>query len=284
RKATVFLDNLPFPTGVMTWRKGVLVTCAPEIIYAEDTDGDGKADKREVLFTGFREGNQQHRVNGPTWGLDNWVYGANGDSAGRIKSVKTGQEVDIRGRDFRFRPDSCEFELVTGGTQYGRCQDDWGNWFGGNNSNPAWHYALDDRYLRRNPHLTPPDPRVKVPTEPGLPRVYPVSRTLPRFNDLHAANRFTSACSPTVYRDDLFGPAFAGNLFVCEPVHDLVSRLVVTPDGSTFHGRRAADELSSEFLASTDNWSRPVFARTGPDGALWVADMYRHVIEHPQWI
>jgi putative membrane-bound dehydrogenase-like protein len=284
RKATVFLDNLPFPTGVMPWRNGILVTCAPDIFYAEDTDGDGKADKREVLFTGFREGNQQHRVNGLTWGLDNWIYGANGDSAGRIKSIKTGREIDIRGHDFRFRPETGEFELVTGGTQYGRCQDDWGNWFGGNNINPAWHYALDDHYLRRNPHLTPPDPRVKVPTEPGLPRVYPVSRTLPRFNDLHTANRFTAACSPTIYRDDLFGPAFAGNLFVCEPVHDLVSRLVVAADGSTFHGSRAADEQQSEFLASIDNWCRPVMAKTGPDGALWVADMYRYVIEHPQWI
>src|SRR5438445_2209104 len=84
-KATVFLDNLPFPTGVMPWRKGVLVTCAPDIFYAEDTDGDGKADKRVTLFTGFVQGNQQHRVNGLTWGLDNWVYGANGDSGGRIK-------------------------------------------------------------------------------------------------------------------------------------------------------------------------------------------------------
>ena len=102
-KATVFLDNLPFPTGVMPWRKGVLVTCAPDILYAEDTDGDGKADRRVVLYSGFKEGNQQHRVNGLTWGLDNWVYGANGDSGGVVKSVKTGQEVNLRGRDFRLR-------------------------------------------------------------------------------------------------------------------------------------------------------------------------------------
>src|SRR5262249_28585638 len=88
-KATVFLDGLPFPTGVMLWRKGVLITCAPDIIYAEDTDGDGKADKREVLFTGFFPGNQQHRVNTLAWGLDNWVYCANGDSGGLITSPKS---------------------------------------------------------------------------------------------------------------------------------------------------------------------------------------------------
>ena len=73
-KSTDFLDGLLFPTGVMTWRRGVLVTCAPDIFYAEDTDGDGRADRREVLFTGFGEANPQHRVNGLRWGLDNWVY------------------------------------------------------------------------------------------------------------------------------------------------------------------------------------------------------------------
>src|SRR5438034_724233 len=137
-KATVFLDNLGYPTGVMPWGKGVLVTCAPDIFYAEDTDGDGKADKKIVLFTGFAEGNQQHRVNGLVWGLDNWIYGANGDSGGRIKAVNTlsgkpplqKEPVNISGRDFRFKPDTGEFEAVTGQTQFGRCRDDWGNWFG----------------------------------------------------------------------------------------------------------------------------------------------------------
>jgi putative membrane-bound dehydrogenase-like protein len=283
-KATVFLDNLPFPTGVMPWRKGVLVTCAPEILYAEDTDGDGKADVVKKLYSGFVEGNQQHRANGLMWGVDNWVYGANGDSGGRVKSAKTGQAVELRGHDFRIRPDEGLIELTAGQTQYGRGCDDWGNWFGGNNSNPVWHFALDDRYLRRNPHLAPPDPRVPVSIAPGTAPVYPISRTLPRFNDFAMVNRFTSACSPIVYRDELFGPAFAGNTFVSEPVHNLVHREVMAPEGVTFRSRRAPDEERSEFLASEDNWFRPTMIRTGPDGALWVADMYRFVIEHPQWI
>jgi putative membrane-bound dehydrogenase-like protein len=283
-KATVFLDNLPFPTGVMPWGKGVLVTCAPEIFYAEDTKGTGKADLRRPLFTGFVEGNQQHRVNGLTWGIDNWIYGANGDSGGVIKSAKTGTTVDIRGRDFRFRPDDGSFDAQSGQTQYGRCCDDWGNWFGCNNSAPMYHFVLADHYLRRNPHWVAPEPRVQVSISPGPAPVYPVSRTLPRFNDLWAANRFTSACSVIVYRDELFGPAFEGNSFVSEPVHNLIHREIVTPKGVTFTSRRAADEQRSEFLASSDNWFRPTMIKTGPDGALWVADMYRHVIEHPQWI
>src|SRR5207302_1295162 len=112
----------------------------------------------------------------------------------------------------------------------------------------------------------------------------PVSRTLPRFNDLWAANHFTSACSVIVYRDGLFGPDFANNTFVSEPVHNLVHREIMKPARFTFTSRRAADEQHSEFLASTDNWFRPTTIQTGPDGALWVADMYRQVIEHPEWI
>ena len=81
-KAEVFLDDLPFPTGVKVWRSGVLVTAAPKIIYAEDTSGDDRADKIETFYEGFGEGNQQHRVNGLRWGLDNWLYVGNGDSGG----------------------------------------------------------------------------------------------------------------------------------------------------------------------------------------------------------
>src|SRR5262249_37622186 len=125
-KSTVFLEGLGFPTGIMAWRKGVLVGCAPDLFYAEDRDGDGKADVKEVLFTDFGEGNQQHRMNGFDYGLDGWVYGANGDSDGTIRSLKTGKTVGIQGRDFRFRPDDGRFEAESGRTQYGRHRDDWG--------------------------------------------------------------------------------------------------------------------------------------------------------------
>jgi putative membrane-bound dehydrogenase-like protein len=280
-KATTFLDGLGFPSGLIPWRNGVIIACAPEIFFAEDRDGDGKADRREVLFTGFREGNQQHRLNGFELGLDGWVYGANGDSGGNVRSVKTGKVVNIQGRDFRFRPDDGEFEAESGQTQYGRHRDDWGHWFGDNNPTWAWHYVLSDADLRRNTRFAPPDTRHLL--EPDT-RLYPVSRTLPRFNDPGAANRVTSANSPTPYRDEVFGPAFATSLFVSEPVHNLVHQIVLEPVGATYRGRRGGDEARREFLASSDNWFRPTMLKTGPDGALYVADMYRAVIEHPEWI
>lgn len=284
-KASLFLDGIPFPNGVKAWRKGVLVSAAPAVFYAEDTDGDGRADRRETLLEGFNPGNQQHRTNGLRWGLDNWLYQANGDSGGQVKSLRTGATLDISGRDLRFRPDSGELEAQAGQTQFGRNRDDWGDWFGGNNANPMWHYVLEDHYLRRNPHVASPENRKHVSVQPGASPVFPASKTLSRFNDFNMSNRFTSACSPEVYRDGwLFGPTNGAQVFICEPVHNLVHREVMTAEGVSFTSRRPDDEQQREFLASSDNWFRPVMVRTGPDGALWIADMYRAVIEHPEWI
>lgn len=292
-RATEFLRDVNFPTGVMPWRQGVLVSAAPEIFHAEDTDGDGVADRRVTLFRGFVEGNQQHRLNGFCLGLDGWVYGANGDSGGDIASMGRldGQSlttplpaVSIRGRDFRFRPDTGEFEAVEGQTQYGRWRDDWGHWFGNANYAWLWTYPLPARQLARNPHLAVRDLRKMLADYDGGNRVHPLSRPLQRPNVVGDENTVTSANSPTPYRDDLFGPDFAGSVFISEPTENLVHREVVFESGSTLSSRRAKGEEHSEFLASTDNWFRPIQTRTGPDGALYVVDMYRLSIEHPEWI
>ncbi|MBI3465358.1 MAG: polysaccharide deacetylase family protein, partial [Planctomycetes bacterium] len=247
-RSTLFLDGLGYPDGVIAWRAGVLVSCAPEILYAADTDGDGRADRREPLYIGFGEGNQQHRMNGFWSGLDNWLYCANGNSGGEVQSLRTGEKLKIGRRDFRIRPETGAIQPQTGETQFGRATDDWGNWFGCSNSNPAYHFALDDVYLLRNIHFAPPDARVSISTMPGAAPVFPISRTLARFNDYNAANRFTSACGLTIYRDELLGPEFTGNTFVSEPVHNLVHREIVTASGATFTSRRSADEARSEFL------------------------------------
>ncbi|HUG18826.1 MAG TPA: PVC-type heme-binding CxxCH protein, partial [Planctomycetaceae bacterium] len=283
-KSTLFLEGLAFPNGIMAWKTGVLLSYSPEIVFAEDTDGDGKCDSKTALITGFGGTNPQHLKTGFWWGLDNWIYGGGVQVSAKIKIEATGEVVDLGRRDFRLRPDEHKFDPQAGHTQHVRARDDWGNWFGNTNSEPAFHFAYADHYLRRNPHLRAPDPRVQISDIPGASPVYPSSEPLKRFNDLNKVNRFTSACGLMLYRDTLLGEEFYGNSFACEPVHNLVHREVVTPNGATFSSTRAAGEQTSEFFSSTDPWSRPVMARTGPDGALWIADMYRLVIEHPEWI
>lgn len=276
--ATTFLENIPYPSGLMPWRNGVLIATTPDILFAADTDGDGRADERRVLFSGFREGNQQHRQNGYEWGLDGWLYGANGDSGGAVNGV------NISGRDFRFRPDTGEFEAESGSTQYGRHRDDWGHWFGNNNSAWLWHYTLEDHYLRRNARLAVKTTKQPLAQYPDSTRVFPTSELPIRFNQPQSLGHLTSGCSPSPYRDELFGPAFATSIFIAEPVHNVVHREVLSPDGATFTSTRADDEKEREFLTSTDPWFRPVYLKTGPDGALYIADFYRFVLEHPEWI
>jgi putative membrane-bound dehydrogenase-like protein len=280
----IFLDNIPFPTGILVWRKGVLICAAPDIIYAEDTDGDGKADVVKKLYSGFGTGNYQGRVNSLQYGLDGWVYGSCGLFGGNIKSFAfPGELMELGDRDFRIKPDTGEIEPATGRTQQGRVRDDWGNWFGCNNSQLCLHYPLAHHYLRRNPYVTAPEAAVVVNDYPNANQLFPIGQQQ-LFKLSGPAGRTTAACGIGIYRDDLLGKQYTGNVFTCEPSNMLVHRLVLTPRGSTFSGRRAPDEQSSEFLASPDGWCRPVQIVTGPDGCLWVVDMCRYVIEHPRWI
>lgn len=282
-KATMVIDNIPFATGVTAWRQGALVCTAPDILYVDATGAKSPNPVRKI-FSGFYTDNYQARVNSLSLGLDNWIYGANGLLGGTIHGIASGREVDIRGRDFRMHPDTGEFEPVSGLTQQGRVRDDWGDWFGCDNSTLFWHYPIPDHYLRRNPFVPAPTPRVAIAegADPNL--LHPISRTLERFNQPQSANRATSVCGLGLYRDSALGAAYEGNLFACEPVHNLVRRAVLHPKGATFGAVQPPDELQSEFLASRDNWFRPVQARTGPDGALYIVDMYRFVVEHPRWI
>jgi hypothetical protein len=114
---------------VLPFRDGVLVTAAPDLLWLRDSDGDGRAETREVIYTGFGEGNQQLRANGLTWGLDNWIYGANGRNDGEVRRVGKENEpaVSLRASDFRFRPDFSEFHALPGQSQFGFTKDDWGN-------------------------------------------------------------------------------------------------------------------------------------------------------------
>ena len=288
-KSTLFAEGLNFPNGILCWRGGCIVTTAPDILFLKDTTASGKANVQEKLLTGFLEGNQQLRVNGLRWGLDGWVYCANGghhvdygkDIA--ITSVLTEKKFALGSRDFRFRPETGEFEPLSGPSQFGRNRDAWGHWFGVQNSFPIWHYVLEDRYLRRNPYVASPSAR-QVMTGSNPP-VYALSGSQKRYHSFSDAGHYTSACAVAPYLDTLlFGEDGMMHSFTCEPVSDLVQHFIVEDDGVTFKTHRAEKDGQPEFFASEDRWCRPVMTRTGPDGALWIADMYRYMIEHPQWL
>ncbi len=282
-EAETFVDGLRFPTDVKVQPGGILICDAPDILYAIDNNGDGKADSIEKIYTGFEVRNAQARVNSLRLGLDNWIHGSGGLFGGQITNVQSGQRIELSSRDFRFHPVSHDIEPATGRTQQGRCRNDWGDWFGCTNGSLLLHYSVADRYHRRNTLVASPPTTVAVATGPGANRLIPDGE-LVRFELSGAPGQPTSACGLEIYRDVLLGDEYYGNAFTCEPVHQLVHRLSLAPKGVSFTGSRPSNEREREFLTSTDRWFRPVQVRTGPDGAIWIVDMYRYVIEHRRWI
>lgn len=294
--ATVFVDGLHFPEGVMPWKKGIIVTCAPDILYFEDTNEDGRADVRRVLATGFAQGNPQLRVNGPLYGIDNWLYVSYprppaphryvkefGDMGGAIRLPDHPEipALDIHGMDVRFRLHPPGLEALSGNSQFGNAFDAWGNHYTVWNNDHIREVVIENRYLKRNPYLAVPATMQSLSDHEKAAAVYPKTVN-PFYVHDSQTGHFTSACGISVYTGGEFPKDFNGNSFTCEPVHSLVHRDILVPNGATFTAKRAYE--GNEFITSSDSWFRPVFTTVGPDGALYVVDYYRFTVEHPEFV
>ena len=279
--ADVFADGIMMVNGVMPWKGGVIVTAAPSVLYLKDTDGDGKADVKEPLYVGFAEQNPQLRVSHPNLGIDNWIYVANGQRGGKItRPGSSGAPVDIGGQDFRFDLLRARHEAVTGFGQFGLTFDDWGQRFVCTNRNHLIHLPMPNRYFARNPFLAAPTAKGDNQGAGGSAKVYPVSKN--KTLAASHAGTFTAACGVTIYRGDLLPEPYRGAAFTCEPTGNLVHMEILKQAGATFDAKPHKEGV--EFLASPDSWFRPVSLANGPDGALYVVDMYRSEVEHPEWV
>ncbi|NUQ60959.1 MAG: c-type cytochrome [Pirellulales bacterium] len=294
---TVWADRLPPAYGVVPARDGVIVLCAPDILYLADRDGDGLADTREVLFTGFGAYDMWSRINNPRWGVDNWIYAVGAiQSGGTIRGPHMPGEVHIGAVCFRFKPDGSRLEPCSGNTSgFGQALDDWGDRFLVTNQQHALFVApLPHRYLARNPHYAAPSPVVNISTYGHPAPVYPISRPDPwrlaRSKDpawvkfygeaeATANGFFTAASGQVIYTADAFAPEFRGNHFSVDNAQNLVHRCLLEPDGLSYQVRRPRADERTEFLLSDEQWFRPVNLVVGPDAALYVVDMYRDIIE-----
>ena len=296
-KATIFADQLAWPTSVCCYKGGVFVAAAPDIWYFKDTDGDHKADVRRKVFTGFSRYNVQAIMNSLRWGLDNKIYGSASGNGGNIRHADRPDDplIQLTRRDFRFDPVTEKIEAISGGERYGASFDDWGNRFLCNIRNPVQHVVLPLEYLQRNPNLVVPSAIHDCAESGDQLRVYRLSppeswrefraqrwaleqANMPRSETI-GAGFWTSSSGVCVYRGGAYPEQFRGNVFIGEVAGNLVHRQVLTRDGVTFKSRRA-DE-NTEFVRSRDNWFRPVNFVNAPDGTLTVLDMYRETIEHP---
>ncbi len=292
-KRTVFADGLTFPNGVLPWGGGLIVTCAPDVLFLKDSDGDGVADERKVLLTGFATtGSTQLRVNAPTVGpWDGKIYLAAGLSGGTVTCPSHPERPPLKmTSDIRFDPQTLEVELVDGKSQYGMSFDVFGNRFICMNRVPVQHVVFESKWLKRNPRLAFSE-TVQDCNERNAfngingghdgVRLFPISSNITTA-DGHAGS-FSAACGVKIWQGkSLLTPECAGAVFSCDPTGNLVHADRLIAKGATF----TASPLYSgrEFLASRDDWFRPVFLARGPEGAMYVADMYRKVIEHPDYL
>ena len=291
-KRTVFADNLTYPNGLMAWNGGLIVTCAPDILFIKDSDGDGKSDIRRVQLTGFDTLNStQLRVANPTLGSDGWIYLTSGLArVGNVSSPYHPERPSVRiSTDSRYDPFTLQIETLDSRGQFGHTFDDWGNRFHCMNRIHIQHTVISGRALERNPNVAFSETVQNVPeamvddllkSRNLAARIYPISDNITTA-DSHAGT-FSAACSVHVYRGNELPSPYYGHVFTCDPTGNLVHRDTLTPAGPTFSSRMANE--GREFLASHDNWFRPVFVTTGPDGALYVCDMYRKTIEHPDYL
>ncbi len=279
-KRTVFADSLILPSGIMRWKKGVIVTDPPNVYYMEDTDGDGKADIKKIMLTGFDTSNLEANVNNPEYGLDNWIYLADLPvAAGNVHYADDTKGPFLPESSIRFRPDQHEMETLSGQTQFGQTFSTWGDHLLVNNSNHIYQDVIAERYLRRNQDFIVPN---ATQTLADHSEVFPITKN-PEYQMLTDVGVFTSACGLTAYLGGAFPEKYNSDVtFVCEPVSNLIHVDHLTPDGVTFKANRMLDHKA--FLASTDPYCRLVNMYIGPDGALYVVDFYRQVIEGPEFM
>ena len=278
-KSTVFLDQLVLPRAFMLLRDGVLVAEPPMLWFHRDTNGDGVADTKTLVSDSYaveanpllgNRANLEHSANSLTWALDNWIYSAN---------------YNVR---FRNTGGLWERGATVARGQWGLSQDDYGRLFYNSNSDQLRADVVPAEYLSRNPNFTSAQGanfRVGLTQDvwpgrmnPGVNRGYQAGQ----LRDDFTLATFTAACAPMIYRGNLFPAAYRGNAFLCEPAGNLVRRnVLVEKDGGITATMPYKD---TEFLVSTDERFRPVNLATGPDGAMYVVDLYRGILQHRVYV
>ena len=283
--SSVFSENLQMASSIMPYKKGLLVAAPPYLLHLQDTDLDQKADVVDTLMGGFSTGNLQHNYNGLTWGLDNYIYAVNGGNSGKpYWWGDTTSRVDLRGNDFRFNPETKTLEILgqsSGG--FGLAMDGYGRMFETHNLEHISHLVFPVRYRKGYGYTEDRSlPVISDHEENGLARIYPIGEQESRVNHPEQSGYFSGSCGVTYYDGHALGPELKGTVWVADVVLNLLHVDRLEADGSSFQAKRLLERR--DFMASTDRSFRPVNMEVGPDGALYVLDMHRKVIEHPEWI
>ncbi len=303
----VFKDKLKWPSAIICYDGGVFVGATPDLYYFKDTDGDGICDEAKTVFTGFGGGNDirlnmQALFNSLRWGPDNRIWGATAGNGGTITRPDDASfaEVSLRGADFSFDPEKLDLRPENGTAQYGMSFDSHGRRFVCSNSRHLIWVAYEREQVKTNPWYSLPPPLIDVSADGPAPTVFRISpdepwrivRTRWRVGGVvkgivegggRVSGFLVASSGIHLYGGDAFPSEFRDNSFTGDVGSNLIHRkIITTPAGSVQPvGTRPDPNEKTEFLRSSDYWFRPTSILSGPDGCLYVTDMYREVIEHP---
>ncbi len=286
-KKTVFADGLELPTSLVFYKDGVIVSQAPDILWIRDTDGDGKADKTEVLFTGWGTFDTHAVINNLRWGMDGWVYGTVGYTRGKdVSSPKSGKKFgDISAGMYRFRPDGSALEQISAnGCNTWGCEiapDGEYIYTTATCGTPILHVVLPEKYLARG----------SIGGHPAWQNVIEENKIYPAFDEkrqpyvqIDWVGAWTAAAGATIYDGGAWPAKWAPDdrysFFMGEATRQLFHHEFLDPKGATFQGRKEDGRKQTEFIASTDYWFRPIHSRVGPDGAIYLVDFYNQIAVH----
>lgn len=297
--STLFASNLSWPTGVLCYDGGIFVAAAPDIWFLKDTNGDGKSDIQTKVLSGFGRNNVQGLLNSFCWGIDNRIYCQVSSSGATVvhPSKPDVAPLNLNGRDFSFDPKTMQLRPESGGGQHGMSFDDFGRRFTCHNSDHLQIYLYDDQYITANSNVPLPPSRLSIAADGPQANVFRLSpvepwrnvRTRLRVSNQaagpiegggRAAGYFTSGTGVTIVRGNAFSDDLKGMAIIGDVGSNIVHRKRLSESGVAMVGERVDKE--SELIAATDIWFRPVQFANAPDGTLYIADLYREVIEHPK--
>jgi putative membrane-bound dehydrogenase-like protein len=269
-KFTVFADKLSIPTSIAFTRGGVVVFQAPHTLFLKDNDGDGKADERRVLFTGWGTRDTHAGPSNLRYGLDNWLYGIVGYSG--FRGEVGGERHQFLQGFYRFKPDGSKLEFLrsTNNNSWGVGFTEEGLLFGSTaNGCPSVYVPIPNRYYEAVRGWSP----TVLESIASWNRFYPVTD---KVRQVDWFGGFTAGAGHAIYTARTYPPHYWNRTaFVAEPTGHLAATFLLEKNGTDF-----TSDNSWNLVASDDEWTAPTMAEVGPDGHVWVIDWYNFIVQH----
>ena len=268
---TRFAEGLSIPTGMVFANGGLLVAQAPHMLFLKDTDGDGKADVKKILFSGFGTFDTHAGPSNLHYGFDNWIWGCVGYSGFKGVIGNSKDTIQFGQAFFRFKPDGSQLEWMTStsnntwGFSFNEANDVFGST--ANNSH-GWYMAIPNHYF--NSRKGAENGSRSTDTHRDMKPITEKVRQVDAFGGFTAAaghNFYTARAFPKKYWNQI--------AFVAEPTGHVLHQNNLVKRGTDF-----SDKEAFNLMAGADEWFAPVFAEVGPDGAVWVADWYSYIVQH----